>query len=1123
MDNDVDLLFGALAVHAGYITPTQLAAAREVCKHLPGESLPRLLTERNWITPKKKAELDLLVRDKLDQHKGSVREALSAVTDAETGRAIGFVQVRELDGTVAYTPPEESCVRVETVDWKPDSRSRYTLTRVQGRGGLGQVWLAIDEHLHREVALKEILPTKQDRPTTATQLMKEAQITGQLEHPNIVPVYEMARGPDERPFYTMRFLRGRALMDRIREYHHARRDGKHDPLELRELLTIFVSICNAMAYAHARGVIHRDLKPQNVMLGDFGEVMVVDWGLAKLVSQPDDEGDYRKIEVADERELTATLEGKLMGTPAYMSPEQADGHISLLDARTDIYGLGGILFAILSGHAPHISAQPGQTAKDTMHLVRQISEGPTPHVRPLDPMVPKALDAICAKAMAKKKSDRYRTASELAKDVTCWLADEPVSVYTATWSERVVRWLRRHRVWAQAGAVVLIFVTIAASISAVVVSRARDRVSNALRSEQLAHQETERSLASERSALEAERQAKAEATRRFKQARDTIDKSLTGVSDALQNFPGVEPARRGLLEQAANDYEQFANDDSDDPELRLEAGRARVRLGDVRRLLVQHEQAEQAYRSAEQLFRNLSDATPDNAEYQLELALTHGRLGVLFTTTGPHGTAERYFQLADENLDALIAKNADAPRYRYEQAGAWINHALLLAKTNDFVAARKHLEQAEQELQRLAETSSIEEIEARLAKARAELGQQLLMMGQASEAADKLRDAIATFRTVTTLAPDHPPYFEALAATRVYLANTERSLGRDAAVVDAYKESIHDYENLLIIRPGVPDYRASLAAVRIDLAQMLHMLNRNPDAMEAAKQALSELIDLVDSFSAVHRYREYHAICTQTFGIICRDLNDDENAELALRDAVRRFEELSVAVPDVPEYRRRLAGSLSSLGRLLHKRGKGTEAEQAFAAAVDQFQKTTQAGLNDAYTKDALAWCHTHLGDLLRQSGESDKARVNYLKALVLRESLPTQAEHTYALASFLVTCDDTELRDPARAIALAQQARQLAPNNPRYAHVLGLAHYRAGKWDDSITALKQADSLRIYPSAFDSFVLAMAHHKRGDKGESVASYDRAARLMQEHSPGNGDLIKLRTEAARVLEIPESR
>ena len=283
--------------------------------------------------------------------------------------------------------------------------------------------------------------------------MKEAQITGQLEHPNIVPVYELARGEDGTPFYTMRFLRGQSLSERIKKSSKAHLG---DQLELREMLAIFVSVCNAMGYAHARGVIHRDLKPQNIMLGDYGEVMVVDWGLAKIIGTKDDESDHRRISVVDVNNLTATQDGNLLGSPAYMSPEQADGQISLLDARTDIYGLGAILFSILIGHAPHKGTQTGNVAKDTINMMRRISEGPTPRIRDVNPTLPKPLDAICAKAMAKKRSERYHSATELAQDISRWLADEPVSVYLPQWRERATRWLRRHRAWAQAIAVSLV-------------------------------------------------------------------------------------------------------------------------------------------------------------------------------------------------------------------------------------------------------------------------------------------------------------------------------------------------------------------------------------------------------------------------------------------------------------------------------------------------------------------------------------------------------------------------------------------------------------------------------------------------------------------------------------------
>src|SRR5262249_7356675 len=151
-------------------------------------------------------------------------------------------------------------------------RERYTLSRLHAKGGIGQVWLARDDDLGREVGLKELLPDRAGQPEIWGRVQEEARITGQLEHPGIVPVYGLNKGNDgQKPFYTMRFIRGRTLSDAIKDYHQKREAGEAGPLELRGLLSGFVAVCNAVAYAHSRRVLHRDLKPQNIVLGDFGE------------------------------------------------------------------------------------------------------------------------------------------------------------------------------------------------------------------------------------------------------------------------------------------------------------------------------------------------------------------------------------------------------------------------------------------------------------------------------------------------------------------------------------------------------------------------------------------------------------------------------------------------------------------------------------------------------------------------------------------------------------------------------------------------------------------------------------------------------------------------------------
>ena len=254
---------------------------------------------------------------------------------------------------------------VETLVPLPAQRDslRYTLTRLHAEGGLGKIWIAHDTDLNRDVALKEIKASTTPNPESWHRFLKEAQITGQLEHPNIVPVYELARRKeDDQPFYTMRFLRGQSFRDAIAEFHRRRAGKPADRLELqRQLLEPFIKVCEAVGYAHARGVIHRDLKPENVVLGGHGEVVVLDWGLAKVVGETDDSG-----RTAKEPEISLSAEAQTeptvgqVGTPAYMAPEQVEADIDLIDTRTDIYGLGGILFEIFTAHPPVTGASVGE-------------------------------------------------------------------------------------------------------------------------------------------------------------------------------------------------------------------------------------------------------------------------------------------------------------------------------------------------------------------------------------------------------------------------------------------------------------------------------------------------------------------------------------------------------------------------------------------------------------------------------------------------------------------------------------------------------------------------------------------------------------------------------------------
>jgi serine/threonine protein kinase len=418
---DLNLLFGVLALQMELIDTRQFADACAGWAAAQETPLGKLLVARGWITNGEKADLERLLQRKLKKHHGDARASLGAAADAAARQALEQVNapaVRQaLDGLLAAAGPELPPTELQV------ARHRYCLMRVHKEGGLGRVWLAQDGDLNREVALKEIKPHLRTTPETRQRFLKEAQIAGQLEHPTIVPVYELSRWAESgEPFYVMKFVRGQTLGAAIAEHHQARNGGPPDAPQRRRLLGSFVSVCNSIAYAHARGVIHRDLKPANVVLGKFGEVILLDWGLAKVLDGSLAEDGMVPVVITDEAQTGATSAGSRIGTPAYMAPEQADRRLDLVDRGTDVYGLGAILFELLTGRPPH-------EGTDTDEICRQIVHGETPRARTAEPAVPSALDEICARAMAKAKADRYASASELAEAVQRWLADEPLAAY----------------------------------------------------------------------------------------------------------------------------------------------------------------------------------------------------------------------------------------------------------------------------------------------------------------------------------------------------------------------------------------------------------------------------------------------------------------------------------------------------------------------------------------------------------------------------------------------------------------------------------------------------------------------------------------------------------------------
>ncbi len=316
---------------------------------------------------------------------------------------------------------------------------RYVLKRFHARGGMGEVWEAEDPVIGRQVALKRMSGRRSEQ---FQRFEVEAQVTGQLEHPGIVPIHELGYNDDGQPYYVMKFLHGKTLHQVIKDYHELKATNRSDrEVEQFRLLQIFTSLCQTVAYAHSRGVVHRDLKPDNVMQGEYGETILLDWGIAKIMGQPDragSGGDASYVHLNESSGYPETRAGTIMGTPMYMAPEIATGRNEEVDHRSDVFLLGAILYEILTGHQP-------RSAKTAYELIQFAKAVPAIPPSQICPDVPKPLDAICRKAMALAKTDRYQTALSLAEDVQRFMAGEPVSAYPERLPARAWRWAKRHR------------------------------------------------------------------------------------------------------------------------------------------------------------------------------------------------------------------------------------------------------------------------------------------------------------------------------------------------------------------------------------------------------------------------------------------------------------------------------------------------------------------------------------------------------------------------------------------------------------------------------------------------------------------------------------------------------
>ena len=439
MTTDRELLFGVLSVQLGFANAQRVMECADAWLDQGGGAGPfdAWLVAQGALSESHRVMVEGVVREVL----ADGRKYDTLVT---TGGG-GLMDPPETAETSQRTEPSFPGAVLDEDGGQVlrEARGRYDYgtgpngdPQLLGKGGIGRVVVVHDRFLGRDVAMKELLGKDTHIAEAATdkstaleaRFLREARVTGQLEHPAIVPVYEVGQRQGGEIFYTMQRVRGGTL-------HEASRKAKN-LVERLALLPHFVAVCQAIAYAHSRGIVHRDIKPQNVMVGPFGETVVLDWGLARLKGRPDDS----RSDMRMAPDITGNaLRGAAIGTPAYMSPEQAAGRNEEIDERSDVWGLGALLYELLTGRPPYDGPTP-------IDVLSKILRDPVEPVRTRAPAVPVDLAAICDKALSKDRARRYPSAEALKEDIEAFMAGRKVAAHEYTSWELVRRFTYQNRV-----------------------------------------------------------------------------------------------------------------------------------------------------------------------------------------------------------------------------------------------------------------------------------------------------------------------------------------------------------------------------------------------------------------------------------------------------------------------------------------------------------------------------------------------------------------------------------------------------------------------------------------------------------------------------------------------------
>jgi tetratricopeptide (TPR) repeat protein len=960
----------------------------------------------------------------------------------------------------------------------PGCLGDFRIVRELGRGGMGVVYEAVQLSLNRRVALK-ILPLAATLDARRLERFRnEAQAAGRLCHPNIVPVYGTGSEHGVH-FYTMQFIDGRSLAALVEERRRGpglsvAETGRSGPAPIvtapldatasvRAVAGWAAQAADALDYAHQVGVVHRDVKPANLLVDRAGKVWLTDFGLARL---PEEDG--------------LTLSGDLLGTLRYMSPEQTSGRRGVVDHRSDVWSLGATLYELLT-------LRPAFTGRDRQELLAQIADGQPRPPSSFERSIPVALETIVLKCLRKDPVERYATAGELAEDLRRFQAGQPIRARRPSARQNAVRWLRRHQGLLAAAAAVLLVAAGALAVSNLLLREAN-------RAEREAHR--------------AERHQRARAEGNAQLALDALDRICV---EAIESRAPREPLREqwvhDVLTSARGYYEKLAAENADVPEMSAAVQRAHLRIGGIHQRLGRPADAEQSYRRSLALAEHNRAEEPEDPARREAVAQVRFRLGVLFAESIRERQAAEHFRAAIAAHERLVTEFPDEPRYQLDLARGLLHVGQL--RIEDTAAAARAVDALDRAIDLCEALVAAAPRDARYREAEALVnsaaGRVLHAFGNRDRATGtqtkKCFDrAIELFDALAAEFPGRPEYLRERARCEADLGAFYARIPDHKAAAKHLHCAVEKARHLVEKFPGVPDLRADLGLALVHRASVPVWRGGN----------VSGLAGVVRAARAGAAAREVEAALEEHIQVALRVNPESTRCRAARRTAFLVLSELRLAAGDhtrAAAAARELPASLPQEWRE-YRAAADLLVRCAYAAERDMGPGEQRRATVQRYFDRAAVL----LGQGVERVGDDPEGHSSLARSLSVspREQLrnPGAAVRHGDLA--VKTAEAADLTDPvARAFAT------------RAWSALGMARYRAGQWNEALAALDQAQKYDSDPgqgNAYVWFFRAMSLHRLGDP-TARQWYDRAVDWTRRVQPDNDVLQDLRAETAALLGI----